>query len=365
MKLSLACAGLLLSWSFSLSAAVITVSNDPAKPAQYTSPATALAAAANGDTLYIYGSPNDYGSLTINKNITLIGAGNNTRKDLWYKTLFSSITLSGSVLNGVTIDGIYCQLFIISPPAGVVQYSNITLRNSIVQGNLLGNQFSNFACGSVITNWLFENSYIETFTMPLNTACSPIAPVTNGFVLRNSIVNSFGGGYNMVAVNSQIGSTGGTFQGMRDNTFNNCIFYSMFFTQTASNFNNQFNSCLTYLTQQPNAGFDLQSWSGGASGSANNCIINQNPLWLTTPSSSLFSTIQSNTRNGWNPAIQVSSPARNAGTDGTDIGLTGGLVPYSFQAEPAIPVIRRYQLINAVVPPSGTVTIQATSTKAQ
>jgi hypothetical protein len=139
----------------------------------------------------------------------------------------------------------------------------------------------------------------------------------------------------------------------------------MSFTQWSFNANNQFNNCLTFDTQSPSQTFDLNNWTGGGSGTANNCIINQNPLWVTTPSSTFFNISTPSIPNVWNPGIQAGSPAINAGSDGTDIGLTGGLVPYNYLAEPKIPVIRRYQLVNAVVPPNGTVTVIVTATKAQ
>lgn len=365
MKLSLSLTGVFLAVSLVLSATVYTVSNDPAKPAQYNSPATALAAASNGDTLYIYGSPSSYGAFTINKNVTLIGAGNNTRKDFFYKTVFDALILSGSLLNGVTIDGVFCQYLYVSSGGALIQYSNITIRNSIVSTSFEAPGGIGPACGSLFSNWLMENSFVNSFSIPLNGGCSPASPVVSGFVVRNSVIGQWTRGYNLLVLNSQCGTDGSTFNGMRDNVFNNCIFYRQFFNQNSTNTNNQFNNCLTYLTQSPNAGFDLNSWTGGATGSANNCIINQNPLWVTAPANSFFNSLQPFVRNGWSPDIQVSSPARNAGTDGTDIGLTGGLLPYNFRAEPSIPVIRKYQLVNAVVPPSGTVTIQATATKAQ
>jgi hypothetical protein len=354
-----------LSCGLSLRATVHNVSNDPNKPAQYSSPATALAAAAPGDTLYIYGSPNNYGSFTIDKNITIIGSGYNTRKDVFHKTVFGAITLTGPDRNGVTIDGIYLTNFVIS--VGVQNYSNITLRNSIISGSISGAAGSSMSCGSTFTNWLIENCYIASLGAPGNTSCNPISPVTTGFLVKNSFIQSSGGGtqYNMTFTNCQFGSESSAITGFINCVFNNSIFYRMAFTQNTTNQNNLFNNCLTYQTQSPSANFDLNSWTGGASGSAINCIINQNPLWVTIPSYLFFNNSTPGIRNGWDPALQGGSPAANAGADNTDIGLTGGSVPYNPLAEPGIPVIRMYQMVNAVVPPNGTVTVNATATKAQ
>jgi hypothetical protein len=349
-------------------ATVHTVSNDPLKPAQFTNPTAAQTAASPGDTLYIYGSPNSYGDFVINKSITIIGAGFNTRKEVFYKTAFRNLDLATGTLSNVTVDGIVCERF--GLPSSVVSYSNFTLRNIIVFGTIGGIAGSPVSCGSTFSNWVIENSFLLTFAMSGNTTCSPIAPVTSGFLVKNSIIVNTGGmtNYNITFNNCQFGVDGGyatNFNNQVNCVYNNCIFYKYTFSQNPFTINNQFNNCLTYLTQSPSATFDLNSWSGGGSGTANNCIINQNPLWLSAPSGPMFSLTPFSTRNVWNPAVQGGSPALNAGSDGTDIGLTGGSVPYNYLAEPKIPVIRRYQLVNAVVPPNGTVTVNATATKAQ
>lgn len=353
-----------------LKATVHTVSNDPTKPAQFTSPTAALAAAVSGDTLYIYGSPNNYGVLTINKSITLIGAGFNTRKEDFNKTVFTSLDLSSGTLSNITIDGILSQT--IRMPSGTIfNYSGITIRNMIIYGGIADFVGSGAACGSVFNNWLIENCYIGALNLLGNTTCNPVAPLTTGFLIKNSVITSLGDGlfnYNITFANCQIGISGGAGNSFMRNwncTFNNCIFYSMAFLQWPFNANNQFNNCMTYQTQSPSQTFDLNNWTGGASGTANNCIINQNPLWVTTPTMPMFVLTPHSIPNVWNPVMQTGSPAINAGSDGTDIGLTGGTVPYNYLAEPKIPVIRRYKLVNAVVPPNGTVTAIITATKAQ
>lgn len=356
--------GLSLFAICTLRAGVITVSNDPARPAQHTDPNTALAAATPGDTLYIYGSPNTYPDFTINKSITVIGAGFNTRKEVFYKTNFTWVYIGAGSVSNVTIDGIICQ--ILRPlGSGGISYSNVTIRNTLVYQSF---GLGNVSCGLQLNNWLIENCFIQTYVTDGNTGCNPIAPVTNGFLVKNSIiVNPNGFNYNQTFINCQFGTESGSnsFSSINSCTFTNCIFYKMYFAQNSTNTNNQFTNCLTYLTSFPDPNFNLQNWTGGATGTASGCIINQNPLWVTIPDAAFFYATPLATPNVWNPVLQAGSPADNAGTDGSDIGLTGGTVPYNYFAEPKIPVVRRYQLVNAVVPPSGTVTANATATKAQ
>jgi hypothetical protein len=364
---------LVLVTTFSASANVLTVSNDPLKPAQYTSTATAMAAANPGDTLYIYGSPTSYGDLDINKNISIIGAGNNTRKEVFYKTVFQKITFTAATLANVVLDGLYVignvsyqEVF------SVLNFSGFTIRNCIILNTL--NLISGAQCGSVFNNLLVENCFIINFSnaKPNGVSCFP---VSSNLLVKNTVIRDIqglGGVHNHHFVNCQFGIEGGgapgSFYYVVNSVFDNCIFYKMNFGQSfGGNENNLFHNCLTYLTVSPSQSFDLNSWTGGSSGTATNCIINQNPLWVNSAIdyADFWQQGVISRRSGKDPAINTGSPAANAGTDGTDIGLTGGTTPYNWLAEPKIPVVRKYQLVNAVVPPNGTVTIKATATKAQ
>jgi hypothetical protein len=50
--------------------------------------------------------------------------------------------------------------------------------------------------------------------------------------------------------------------------------------------------------------------------------------------------------------LKASSPGKNAGTDGTDIGLYGG-TGFSETGEPPIPVVQIFSIQNGVVAPGG------------
>src|SRR5205814_159888 len=63
-------------------ATVTTVSNNANSPGQFTDLQAAIDAASNGDTLYVHGSPTTYGTITLNRSLTLIGTGYNPQKDL-------------------------------------------------------------------------------------------------------------------------------------------------------------------------------------------------------------------------------------------------------------------------------------------
>ena len=101
--------------------AVLTVSNDPLTPAQYTDLQTAVNAASSGDSIYVSGSYNNYGNVNITKQLTLIGAGANPDKQNPLATNINQIVVNA---NGITIEGF---TFIQSKP-NIGGYSkNITI----------------------------------------------------------------------------------------------------------------------------------------------------------------------------------------------------------------------------------------------
>ena len=105
---------LFLVLGFSLQAKVLTVSNNPSRPAQYATFVTAQTAAVDGDTIYIHGSPFTYPTISISKRLVLIGAGYNPNNQFGQPTVITSIEFfndsglpnpSGSVLTGLLITG--------------------------------------------------------------------------------------------------------------------------------------------------------------------------------------------------------------------------------------------------------------------
>jgi len=76
-------------------AIVWTVSNNPvdSAAAQYSELQEAIDAAAASDTIYVSGSPNTYGSITITKQLILIGAGYNPDNQFDLKSQVETITL--------------------------------------------------------------------------------------------------------------------------------------------------------------------------------------------------------------------------------------------------------------------------------
>jgi len=94
----------LLALSFGAQATTWTVSNNPNKPAQFTSAQAAADSSAAGDTLLISGSTTSYGNLDIEKQLHLIGEGWGPSVDIpTFSTIYCSnqdamVNASGSVI---------------------------------------------------------------------------------------------------------------------------------------------------------------------------------------------------------------------------------------------------------------------------
>jgi hypothetical protein len=110
MKALLVAAVLYLT-AFSLAAASFTLDNNIRPTGQYTSWNAAYSAAADGDTIYVYPSPYDYGSFNVAKRLTVVGGGFNpanpglitSRISLWVSSasgedcLFSGLDIPNGV----------------------------------------------------------------------------------------------------------------------------------------------------------------------------------------------------------------------------------------------------------------------------
>jgi hypothetical protein len=134
--------------------------------------------------------------------------------------------------------------------------------------------------------------------------------------------------------------------------FNNNIFYGF------SNFNNDdpVESCV-FMNNVTFGDSDAVLLSPSINNTGENNLININPQFEDA------STIIFNF--SYNYRLKDSSPAKNNGTDGTDIGITGGGYPWAtnddgtldLSGKPNIPQIEKMNILNSVVPLDGTLKV--------
>jgi hypothetical protein len=223
----------------------------------------------------------------------------------------------------------------------------------------------------IINNCFFAGAYQN----PISLGTSSVEKFKNLLISNNVFL----GGYGIYATNSQTYS----YQiGIKNNTFMG--------TNLNSNTNYPYETPLN-LVFENNIFYNTSFYLGGSAVFTNN-ILFSNAGTVTLPSGSIASGNLFNIdplltlpyANGssidYSPfdgnsnldiyTLQTGSPADNAGTDGTDIGVTGGLYPMYTEGlnyltgRPAVPYIQSLQFTgNNATNPGGTLNVQLKAKK--
>lgn len=352
-------------------ATVRTVSNDPTRPAQFTTFAAAQTASIAGDTIYIYGSPFLYPTITVRKRLTIIGAGYGPNNQFGQPTRVQAITLfrdsgsndaSGSVLTGLLVTGSIDL-------DGTLVSNNITISRNRINStiNLIGASPTGYVNG-----WTILNNIIDSWMY--GGGASRTAPSATNIIIANNIFNQssylYGFNSNTVLVDHNLfmGSSA------KLNAVFNIIVTNNIFIRTSNNiftnavfctFNNNLSNQSTIgpsSEYSPTNIFEATYTStGGGSNSGSGNIVGSDPLFVNVTN------VDSYNQN-FNYRIQASSPGRNGGTDGTDLGIYGGSYPFPSGGDPGsgfdtspmppIPQVISVNIQNATIAPNGTLNVK-------
>jgi hypothetical protein len=321
----------------SSNATVRTVSNNTIAAGQYTSVQAAVDASVAGDTVYIHGSVNSYGSVTLNKRLVLIGAGHkvsgtqynlSTYLDYIYLSQGNSTTLpTGSIIKGIILSSV-------QGAGGSLSVNNILLERCFFYNSL-------YLCGD---NWIMKNNFIggifiqnfnniiisnNVFGSYIYSSDKPSVVITNNVFLNGSYLNGIS--YANITNNIFIEPNYEAFAGSQ-NTYNKNIFI--------------YADPLNYHVFPP---------------AGNTGIGNQN-----TTDNQFVSTIPLNvsldlSRNyDWN--LLATSLGKLYGTDGTDCGIYGGSYPMpNLTGATTIPQMVSMDIQNSVIPLNGTLNVEIKS----
>lgn len=280
---------------------VITVDNSPGSNAQYNDLQSAISDSntVNGDIIYIQPSETSYGSITIDKSLTLIGFSHSNidrRSILGRVTLTdgaSNTRLSGLQLtddywvndNTSTLTGLIIENCLLTE----VYFYDAGADGVIIRGNVLN--YVGFS--SATTN--FSNTLITNNIILRQVVVSNFQSVT----VKNNVFLSPEFGDPVFNYESDIGSI--TVQ-------NNILYYATSSTPDPNEPGVIYDNCLTY-----NIG------SGNVSPlTGNNNLDNQNPLFVEDNDNGTFEAATDDFN------LQAGSPAVNAGVDGENLGIFDG-----------------------------------------
>lgn len=276
----------------------------------------ALRAAPAGSTIYLPGGTFDLGgSDTINKPLTIIGVGFRTDSTLatgkttligilYFATGGNNVNLIGfelsSVINPLNdIENVYIQRCKVNGNIDLEvdskRINNIVISECVLLGIILGN-----GDDAVINNIVVENSILEKLYF------------INGGIFRNNIFNNT----NNVLVECDYSE------------FYNNVFLSGNTAISCTSCNNS-NYC-TFVNNLFVTGYSQSAGLGS-------------PLFISNITGASFGIFENVQGYGYSQAydyrLKSSSPGKNAGTDGTDIGIYGGAYPYKDGAVPPNPHI--------------------------
>jgi hypothetical protein len=345
MKTILALA-LSMTVTFYAVATVRTVSNDPNNPAQYSTVQAALNASNHGDTVYVNGTQFTYPDFQINRRIVLIGAGYNVSNQLNLASMVSSINLfkdngvndaSGTVIMGFRIN---CRLAL---AGGSLPVNNIRLSRNMIG---TGGCFPTLMMTGALNNWTIYNNIVIGTT---------IDPNATNVLFQNNIVtvNVSGSDQSSVIIDHNVFHNSNNLSTVRYATITNNIF-----VRTSGNLmdaNVQFNTFNNNLSILNTIGqtAPTNSFAGGPNTGAGN-FVGVDPLFESVPDFNNYSPAH-------NYRLKSTSTARNAATDGTDLGIYGGSYPFpsggapgsgfDTGAMPAIPQITTLNILNSSLQP--------------
>ena len=328
-----------------------TVSNNPNKPAQKDNLQTAIDEAQEGDTLLVYGGGVDYGNITLNKQLRIIGEGigdkvQNPTVGTFYMTRNTdeNISSSGSIIEGIQ----FTSTFFVCQNSGDT-LNNIAIRRCQLPDFRIATN-SQQACSDVSVEECYLTSFIR-----LNNSTPQNA---TGLRFLNCVMGSFASDYATAGVLvANCWMYGHSIQGQNilwaENMFINC---------SGGPVDDQ---------GQPDSDFSRNLvWGGGLVGYFDEHFANSNNLVSANPAPAggfdadpLFTTYSGSYFN-WNHdyTLQAGSPAAaNAAQGLGEIGLGGGLAADYFNGNlpqgPRGPEVTSISTPSVTVPTEGTLSI--------
>ncbi|MBL7941654.1 MAG: hypothetical protein JNM00_02755 [Flavobacteriales bacterium] len=325
------------------SAVIISVNNEPGAAADFASLPDAITAAVAGDTIYVYPGTTSYGSVSINKQLVLLGPGHKVN----YTTMIPQvgvITMSygsgGSIIKGLAVTGIFGSDYVTANDVLVsgcridaqnpFSFSYLgTFNGWIVEGCVIFNQSNGMGFpGSAGQNWIFRNNIVVHW----NASGQWIKYSTNMTVEHNVFIqmnssnaSALGNNnVNLVFNDNIVYYTASNPPATLDESCTNCTFE-----------NNITYSPYTSLPEFPGENFD-----------------NQNPQFVNVPLTNPSFTYTNDYH------LIPGSIGEGAGTDGSDVGVFGGVHSFRpFGWSNTMPRIDFIEVLSGTSPPGGQVQV--------
>ncbi len=346
IKLSLI---LLIAIPLFLNATVYRVNNRANVDADFTTLASAYAAAVSGDTLYLEGSATNYGSLTLSKQLTIIGSGywlseNDSTQAYKESTKMSGLTFSngsqGSVVEGLEV--LYSYNY--GATGITIQTNDITLRRNRIIVNV---PLSGYACNGIRIAIICSNITIEQNWIEANAAGTGFGyGIYSALYLQNSHIRN-----NIIVCDSNDIA-------IYINTVNEAasliIMNNAIMGDLVTSYSSHANNIMLWGNYTIGTG-DLNSNNICDGTQYPNVNSNQQNVDMST----VFVDFASFIDNGF--LLKTGSPAIGAGVGGADCGPFGTGTPYVLSGIPPIPAIFEVDMTQSIGTTELPVTVKAMS----
>jgi hypothetical protein len=335
----------------SASATVWRVNNRPNVDADFTTLLAAYNAATAGDTIYVEGSPFNYGGLSLYKPVTIIGAGywlnenDSTQFNKESSKVGALYFYNGS--QGSLIEGLEFIFYAANATAISINTSNITIRrNRLIPSS--GNNPAYYAYGIYVNGTYSSITIEQNWIEPApgyadHGRCIVFSSYCTNTVIRNNVIKCDTNEW-AISVATENEATSlivsnnaimGKLKTYYSSHYNNIILWGEYIDGTGDiNSNN-----LCDETQYP-------SING-----------NQQNVDMTT----VFEDYTTYIDNGY--LLKSGSPAIGAGVLGVDCGPFGTNDPYVLSGMPPIPAIFDFEMTQSIGTSTLPVTVKAKSHK--
>jgi hypothetical protein len=313
-----------------LNAAVYTVSNEVAYPAQFDNVQTAHDAAVAGDTLLVKASASDYGQLILDRQLTVIGEGH---EQIGAHTRINAI-ICGAGSSGSNFLGFAGNFYL---DAAEMQESILIER---CRGTVYGYWQGFGLNGLIVKHSVIQSIYLYNCTQVL---------ITNN-IIRGQISGSTSPS---VSILNNVFTNDGSyvFTSVQYALVANNIFYGSAPSYDGAGVENcAFNNNISFGTTDD----DLPP-TGSNVGAGNQ--VGVDPQFVNVPDNQGLTS--------YDYHLQAGSPGIAAGTDGTDIGLYGGSAPLNvpLDGKPRLPEVTAFNLLSSSIGEGGSINVQVQGAK--
>ena len=297
--------------------------------------------ASDGDMIHIIPAAEDYGDVIINKELHLVGSGWVSDNQSGMITKVNTIVFVSDKANGSTLNGLVLierthypvifgdlnapldtlkniEIFNCKIP-GILQRDNCPLKNVILRNNVLATLSSRDGIPAVnfdVTDGMTESILISNNIIGTNYGNGNVLSgisAANQTLITNNLLFSNSGYY--------------FFFNIRNCFITNNVFYGSsaahfrYGSTVGFNYANVYTNNLSYeCTKYGGCDIPPASTSSPANTGSGN-LTDTDPLYQNIAASWSW-------ENKWSLSLLNYSPLSNAGTDGTDIGITGGQYPF-------------------------------------